>query len=77
MFLGEKNLHRSFASVSPLFVALGLALSIAPGSLAGESRDPSTVVKRQAATTQFARAEEQREELNSKPSEKRALSDCS
>src|SRR3984893_8260702 len=75
MFLGEKNLHRSFASVSPLFVALGLALSIAPGSLAAESHDPSTVVKRQAATTQFARAEEQREELNSKPSEKRTLSD--
>ena len=75
MFLGEKNLHRSFASVSPLFVALGLALSIVVGSLAAESRDPSTVVKRQAATTQFARAEEQREELNSKPSEKRTLSD--
>jgi N-acetylmuramoyl-L-alanine amidase len=75
MFLGEKNLHRSFASVSPLFVALGLALSIATGSLAAESHDPSTVMKRQAATTQFARAEEQREELNSKPSEKRTLSD--
>ncbi len=78
MFLGEKNLHRSFASVSPVFVALGLALSVAPSLLAAtvaESRDPSRVVKRQAATTQFARAEEQREELNSKPSEKRTLSD--
>jgi len=78
MFLGEKNLHRSFASVSPVFVALGLALSVAPSLLAAtvaESRDPSRAVKRQAATTQFARAEEQREELNSKPSEKRTLSD--
>ena len=78
MFLGEKNLHRSFASVSPVFVALGLALSVVPSLLAAtvaESRDPSRVVKRQAATTQFARAEEQREELNSKPSEKRTLSD--
>src|SRR6266850_1729374 len=75
MFLGEKNLHRSFASVSPVFVALGLALSVVPSPLAAESRDPSRVVKRQAATTQFARAEEQREELNSKPSEKRTLSD--
>ena len=75
MFLGEKNLHRSFASVSPVFMALGLALIISAASSAAESRDPSTVVKRQAATTQFARAEEQREELNGKPSEKRTLSD--
>jgi N-acetylmuramoyl-L-alanine amidase len=78
MFLGEKNLHRFFASVSPVFVAMGLALSVAPSLLAAtgaESRDPTRVVKRQAATTQFARAEEQREELSSKPSEKRTLSD--
>jgi radical SAM protein with 4Fe4S-binding SPASM domain len=75
MFLGEKNLHRSFASDSPVIVALGFALIIVTGSFAAESHDPSTVVKRQAATTQFARAEEQRDELNSKPSEKRTLSD--
>ncbi len=78
MFPGEKNLHRSFASVSPLFVALGLALCVAPISAArahAESSGTATTVKRQAATTQFARAEEQREQLNSKPSEKRTLSD--
>src|SRR2546427_5356759 len=78
MFPGEKNLHRSFASVSPLFVALGLALCVAPTSAArarAESSGTATTVKRQAATTQFARAEEQREQLNSKPSEKRTLSD--
>jgi N-acetylmuramoyl-L-alanine amidase len=75
MFLGEKNLHRSFASDSPVIVALGFALIIVTGTFAAESRDPSTVVKRQAATTQFAHAEEQRDELNSKPSEKRTLSD--
>jgi len=78
MFLGEKNLHRTFAGVSPVFVALGLALSVAPSLLAAtgrESRDPARVVKRQAATTQFARAEEQRVELSSKPSEQRTLSD--
>src|SRR5712664_2354741 len=78
MFPGEKNLHRSFASVSPLFVALGLALCVAPTSAArarAESSGTATTVKRQAATTQFARAEEQREELNSKPSEKRTLAD--
>src|SRR6476660_5493276 len=78
MFLGKKNLHRNLASASPVFVALGLAVSAAPSLLAAagaDSRDPARVVKRQAATTQFARAEEQREELNSKPSEKRTLSD--
>jgi len=78
IFPGEKNLHRSFASVSPVFVALGLALCVAPTSAArarAESSGTATTVKRQAATTQFARAEEQREQLNSKPSEKRTLSD--
>jgi len=72
MFPGEKNLHRSFASASPVFVALGLALCVAPISAArahAESSGTATTVKRQAATTQFARAEEQREQLNSKPSE--------
>ncbi len=78
MFPGEKNLHRSFASVSPVFMALGLALCVAPTSAArarAESSGTATTVKRQAATTQFAHAEEQREQLNSKPSEKRTLSD--
>ena len=78
IFPGEKNLYRSFASVSPVFVALGLALCVAPTSAArarAESSGTATTVKRQSATTQFARAEEQREQLNSKPSEKRTLSD--
>jgi len=78
MFPGGKNSHRGFASVSPVFVALGLALCVAPVSGArarAESSETATTVKRQAATTQFARAEEQREQLNSKPSEKRTLSD--
>src|SRR5467141_1843764 len=78
MFPGEKNLYRSFASVSPVFVALGLALCVAPTSAArarAESSGTATTVKRQAATTQFTRAEEQREDLNSKPSEKRTLAD--
>src|SRR6267154_4400141 len=78
MFLGGKNLYRSFASVSPVFLAIGFVLSVAAASLARErteSSEAATTVKRQAATTQFTRAEEQREELNSKPSEKRTLSD--
>ena len=78
MFPGRKNLHRSFARVSPVFVAFGFVLGVASASPArnrAESSDTPTTVKRQAATTQFARAEEQREELNSKPSEKRTLAD--
>src|SRR5882724_7919055 len=78
MFPGRKKLHRSFARVSPVFVAFGFVLGVASASPArnrAESSDTPTTVKRQAATTQFARAEEQREELNSKPSEKRTLSD--
>jgi N-acetylmuramoyl-L-alanine amidase len=78
MFLGKKNLHRSFASVSPVFLAIGFVLSVAtafPERARAESSETATTVKRQAATTQFTRAEEQREELGSKPSEKRTLSD--
>src|SRR6267143_1925995 len=78
MLLGQKNLHRFFASVSPFFVAFGFALSVAPASPARASAEASnitTAVKRQAATTQFARAEQQREELKNKPSEKRTLAD--
>src|SRR5229473_3191517 len=37
--------------------------------------DPTATVKRQAASGQFARAEEQRAALNSKPAEKRTLDD--
>jgi len=78
IFPGEKNFHRSFASVSPVFLAVGFVLSAAtasPARVRAESSGTATTVKRQAATTQFMRAEEQREELNSKPSEKRTLSD--
>src|SRR5467141_1527085 len=78
MFLGKKDLHRSFASVSPVFLAIGFVLSVAtafPARARAESSETARTVKRQAATTQFTRAEEQREDLNSKPSEKRTLSD--
>ena len=78
MFPGQKKLHRAFARVSPVFVALGFALSLAsvsPVSASAESPDATTTVKRQSATTQFARAEEQRAELNSKSPEKRTLAD--
>jgi N-acetylmuramoyl-L-alanine amidase len=78
MFPGGKDLHRSFASVSPVFLAIGFVLSVAtpsPARAHAASSETATTLKRQAATTQFTRAEEQREALNSKPSEKRTLSD--
>jgi N-acetylmuramoyl-L-alanine amidase len=71
-------LYRSFARVSPVFVLLAMGLSVSPVSLArgrAETTDATTTVKRQSATTQFARAEEQRSELNSKSPEKRTLAE--
>ena len=74
--VGGKNFSRSFARVSPVFVALTLTsvslclLSAAPVSATGTAN-----VKRQAAGAQFARAEEQRAILNSKPANKRTLAE--
>jgi tetratricopeptide (TPR) repeat protein len=76
MFSGKKNLLRSFAHVSPVFVMLAMALGALPSSVArADAGDASTAVRRQAASAQFARAEEQRAALNSKPPEKRSLAD--
>jgi N-acetylmuramoyl-L-alanine amidase len=78
MFARIKILRKGFAHVSPVFVSVAMALSIAPSSTArnrAEAGDASTAVRRQAASTQFARAEEQRAALNSKSPEKRSLSD--
>ena len=77
MFGGKKILHKGFARLSPVFVALGSVLSItaaAPRKTAAEAEATATV-RRQSASTQFARAEEQRAALNSKPTEKRTLAD--
>jgi N-acetylmuramoyl-L-alanine amidase len=76
MFSGKKILRKGFARLSPVFVMLAMVL--APASSAGtraEAGDASTAVRRQAASSQFARAEEQRAALNSKPPEKRSLAD--
>jgi N-acetylmuramoyl-L-alanine amidase len=76
MAVGGKNFNTSFARVSPVFVALAFTfvslrfLSPAPASAAD-----TTNVKRQAAGAQFARAEEQRAILNSKPTNKRTLAE--
>ena len=77
MFGGKKILHKGFARLSPVFVALGSVLTVAaaaPGKAAAEA-EATAAVRRQSASTQFARAEEQRAALNSKPTEKRTLAD--
>src|SRR5206468_5182569 len=79
--LGETEIsRRSFAGLSPVFAALGFALIFAivalPAKANAEASATATAsVKRQSASTQFARAEEQRAALNSKPTEKRTLAD--
>jgi N-acetylmuramoyl-L-alanine amidase len=81
--------NRGFARVSPVFAVALLSLSSAvllPDGLASNksssTNSPSsegagnpTAAKRQSASSQFARAEEQRAALSSKPAEKRTLAD--
>src|SRR5712664_1441922 len=76
MLAGQIFLHRAFARVSPVFLVAGLALSCAHFSLAAEASDSRNKSnKRDAASTQCARAEYLRAELNSKAAEKRRLSE--
>jgi N-acetylmuramoyl-L-alanine amidase len=71
--------HRSFARVSPVFAAALLVTSsgtFAANSVASSSSaDPTAAVKRQSASTQFLRAQDQRIALNNKTTEKRTLED--
>jgi N-acetylmuramoyl-L-alanine amidase len=78
----RKILNRRFARLSPVFVALGIAVAVVCGNTpatfakAAEGDTSTTsAVKREAAGAQFARAEEQRAILNSKPAEKRTLAE--
>ncbi len=89
--LGQNFLHKIFARVSPLFLAAlvvficpkfshaefsGAQPSAHPGSAVPRDADThNKTVKRQAASTQFARAEDLRAQLNSKPADKRKLSE--
>jgi len=73
MFLGGKFLLRIFARASLGFV-LGVAVA-SPAKSSADSAGSTAAVKRQFASAQFARAEEQRAALNSKPGEKRTLAD--
>jgi N-acetylmuramoyl-L-alanine amidase len=77
--------HRSFARVSPVFAAALLAAcspvfaannTVASNTAASSSSaDPSAAVKRQSASTQFLRAQDQRTALSNKAPEKRTLED--
>src|SRR5713101_6555891 len=89
--LGPNFLHKTFARVSLLFLVAGFAFlcpQFSRGEFPGAppSAQPELAVphdadthnktgKRQAASTQFARAEDLRAQLNSKPADKRKLSE--
>ena len=80
MLGGQIIFNRTFARLSPVFVALGIAVlgscgfSSACFAKAADTTSASAV-KREAAGAQFARAEEQRANLNNRPPEKRTLAE--
>jgi len=71
MSLGQKNFHKLFAGASLGFALLGW--SALPCTAAAATTRSS--VKREAAGSQFTRAEEQRAALNAKATEKRTLAE--
>ena len=78
----RKILNRSFARLSPVFVALAIAVAGVCGNptasfakAAEGDTSTTSAVRREAAGAQFARAEEQRATLNAKPPEKRTLAE--
>ncbi len=73
MLQGRKIFLKMFAGAS-LGFALALA-AVSPTKAHAESADATASVKRQSASAQFAKAEEQRAALNSKPPDKRTLAD--
>lgn len=75
MFAWDKNLMRIFVPVSLGFALILLCAFAASAATKGSAPDPNASVKRQSASAQFARAEEQRAALNAKPGDKRTLAD--
>src|SRR5882757_9185573 len=75
MLASQNFFHKLFASASPVFLAIGLTFFCALPSVASEDSNTHDANRRQAASTQFARAEEMRAELNTKAIEKRPLSE--
>jgi N-acetylmuramoyl-L-alanine amidase len=79
--LGVRTIsNRRFARLSPVFVALGIVvLGVCGNPRASFARDgdarTDSAIRREAAGAQFARAEEQRSNLNAKPAEKRTLAE--
>ncbi|HEY2121519.1 MAG TPA: N-acetylmuramoyl-L-alanine amidase [Candidatus Acidoferrum sp.] len=69
---GSKNFHKSFAVASLGFTLLSIA--IVPHPILASSSN-NTPLKRDAASSQFGRAEELRETLNTKPADKRTLAE--
>ena len=79
--------NRGFARVSPVFAVAALSAALAaslpasafasrhPSHSGTASADPAAAERRQAASSQFARAEEQRAALNNKPPDKRTLNE--
>src|SRR5712692_7635315 len=77
MFWAKKILGMSFARFSPVVAAAGVGLARAAAAPAKTDAEATVTaaVGRESAYAQFARAEEQRAALNSKPTEKRTLAD--
>src|SRR5689334_16273934 len=75
MLRWNKNLNRLFAPVSLGFVLMVPCGFAAPAGSRRSAPDPNASVKRQSASAQFARAEEQRAALNAKPGDKRTLAE--
>ncbi len=81
----RKIFSRRFARLSPVFIALGIAVGVLCGNpfvsfaraskAAAADTTTTSAVRREAAGAQFARAEEQRANLNGKPTEKRTLAE--
>ena len=71
MSLGQKNFHTLFAGASLGFALLAWSALPCPATAATTHRS----VKREAASTQFVKAEEQRAALNAKAPEKRTLAE--
>src|ERR1700692_3230092 len=71
MGTGRTNFHRSFAGVS-LGIVLTAACVIPCSAIAANT---NTAAKREAASSQYARAQEMRAALNEKAPEKRTLAD--
>jgi N-acetylmuramoyl-L-alanine amidase len=72
MIWGRKVFHMSFARVSLGFTLLAVFLLPCPARAATTANNS---LKREAASAQFARAEEMRAVLNAKPWDKRTLAD--